>query len=142
MESDLFNVFLNANTALLCLGVYLITFAVRQVIEVTWKAALANKYYTELFLQLGPVGNGAILGVFAKKFPWPALVSDSLSARMMYGAVCGMACGWVYARFRSWFKTATEIPTAIDNPADPRPPIASAPDNPADPRRTPPPPAL
>lgn len=124
-DSDLFKVFVNWNTALLCLGIYLLTHVIRTVVETLWKGAKANRFWKEIFLPLGPIGNGAMLGLLAKKFPLPMPIADSIMAKMMYGAACGIACGWVFSRFRSWFnaaeaeKAAKASAPAAEAPADP-----------------------
>lgn len=105
-DSDLFKVFVNWNTALLCLGIYLLTYVIRTVVESLWKDAKVNRFWREIFLPLGPIVNGAALGLLAKKFPLPMPIADSIMAKMMYGAACGIACGWVFSRFRSWFAAA------------------------------------
>lgn len=104
-----FEIFLNWQTALFCLGIYFITYIVRTVIEATVKpvkvpGSTAYNLWRELFLPLGPFGTGVLFAMFAKHFPWPMPVTDSLSVKVMYGLVCGGASGWSYARFRAWAK--------------------------------------
>jgi hypothetical protein len=102
---SIFEVFICWQTAVLCLGVFLITFAIRRPIEVGWTGAKKNKWWNEVALPLAPIVIGALLGALSKKFPWPTPVSGSGWARAMYGATCGLSCGWVYTRFRSIIKT-------------------------------------
>jgi hypothetical protein len=118
MDNDLFKVFINWNTGLLCLGVYLVTYVIRTVIEALWgdriKASkLWNKLWNELFLPIGPIVAGALLGLLAKKFPLPTPIADSIMAKLMYGGVCGVLSGWLYARLRGLLKPAAD-PSAPD----------------------------
>lgn len=108
MEEGL-QVFLSLPTALLCLGVYVTTEAVRRVIELVWKNAKQTRFYTEILLPLGPIGNGALIALCAKQFPWPEALGHSLSAKVMYGAICGLFSGWMYARVRKFLGTKTGV---------------------------------
>lgn len=106
-----FQVFMSWQTAVLCLGIYVITYVIRTVLEFSFPNVKNSKWWTELFLPLGPIGTGALLGAFAVKFPWPVIIDGAvqaeLSARLMYGMICGLTSGWAYNRLRSWMK-ATE----------------------------------
>lgn len=109
--STIFDTFINWQTAVLCLGIALTMMVVRTLVEIFWVNAKKNIYYAELFLGLGPILLGTIIGAFAHMFPWPVPgISVSLVARCMYGGICGMASGWVYGRFKSWVKATTTTP--------------------------------
>jgi len=108
-----FEIFLNWQTALFCLGIYFITYVVRLFVEalvpgVKVKGTTSHRLWTELFLPLGPYGTGMIIALFAKKFPWPMPVTDAMSVKIMYGLVCGGASGWFYGRFRAFMKITAE----------------------------------
>lgn len=92
--------FTNWQTVSVGLTIYVMTSGIRRVLE-TWKPALkSNRWWREVFLPLGPIGNGLILAVLAGRFPWPDELGGSLSARAMYALVCGLGCGWLYGRVR------------------------------------------
>lgn len=104
--NTIFATFVNWQTLLLCLGICVITFVIRTIVETFWVDAKTNRFWRELFLPLGAICNGALIGAFAHMFPWPiAGISESLIAKLFYGAVCGMASGTVYSRFKSWLKS-------------------------------------
>lgn len=88
---------------LFCLFVFIATFAVRRIVETAWAGVKTNKWWTEVFLPLGPIATGVILAFAAKTYAWPDVVKDPWS-RAFVGAACGMASGWVYTRFRSILK--------------------------------------
>lgn len=111
-DNNLFSVFVNWNTMMLCLGIYLTTYAIRTVTEALWKGAKTNKAWNEIFLPLGPIGTGMLFGLAAQKFPLPLPIADSVMAKMIYGALCGLSSAWVYSRFRSWVR-ATEAEKAL-----------------------------
>lgn len=99
------DVFINWQTIILCLSIYLISFIIKTVIETIIPTALTNKYYKAIFVTLSPIFYGVFLGYFAHMFPWPiASITDSAIARCLYGAVCGMSSGWVYSAVRTWVK--------------------------------------
>jgi len=140
-----FEVFVNWQTALFCLGIYFATYIVRTVVQalipkVKVKGAMPYHLWNELFLPLGPYGTGILIALVAKKFPWPMPIADVWSAKVMYGLVCGGASGWFYGRFRAWAKVKDERkagtsdappappsnPPSADPPADPAPPTPPA----------------
>lgn len=97
-------IFTNWQTVALGLTIYVMTAAVRRIIETGRPGITHSKWWREVFLPLGPVGNGIILALVARAFPWPEPVAGNLSARVMYALVCGLGCGWLYGRFRGFFK--------------------------------------
>lgn len=101
-------IFANWQTVLLSLCVYVASFGIRRIVETGWVLAKKNKWWNEVLLPLTPVVIGVIFGIFAKSFPWPLPVSESLSARVMYGVACGVCCGWLYARIRGFVKAGQE----------------------------------
>lgn len=113
-----FELFLNWQTAILCLGIYLLTYSVRKTIEVLWQGSAKNRIYSELLLPLGPIGNGVIIAIVAKQFPWPEPITHSTSARIMYGAIAGLASGWFYNRFRAFLKSKG-FSTSVSPPPGP-----------------------
>ncbi len=113
-----------AQALLLCLGIFMLTYGIRKVVETAWAGAKTNKWWTEVFLPMGPVGTGVILAFVAKSYAWPDLVQDPWS-RAFYGGACGMASGWVYNRFRSILKAWSTSPVS---PAALKPAINLLPD--------------
>lgn len=114
-------IFVSIQTIALAMAVWMIVFAIRRVGETIWPWIKTNRYWTELFLPLGPIGTGMIVGLLAKKFPWPAAIGadPSASVRMIYAAICGMMSGFVYARVKAFFKAGTP---ANENENPPTPP--------------------
>lgn len=103
MDLDsVFQAFINMQTVIVCLAVYLMTFVIRKVVEGFWKGAKANHYWREVWLPIGPIVNGGLIGLMAKTFVWPAVIGTSLSGRIMYGAICGVFSALLYARVRSF----------------------------------------
>ena len=97
--------FANAQTVVFVLCIYILTYALRHVVRITWKGAEKNIVYTELALPLGPIGNGMILAFVVKQASFfPSTFGDSITSKLMYGAVCGLFSGWVYSRIRSVLK--------------------------------------
>ena len=101
---DGLSVFANWQTLALGLTIYVMTAAIRRIVETGWKGATQSKWWYEVLLPLGPIGNGIILALTLKQFPWPPAVAESTSARVMYAIVCGLFCGWLYARVRGFFR--------------------------------------
>lgn len=107
MDMDkIFEAFVNVQTILICLAIYVMTFVIRKVVEGAWKDAKEHRLWREVWLPIGPIVNGAALGLMAKTFVWPVVVHNSLSGRIMYGAICGVFSALVYSRIRSWAQSA------------------------------------
>ncbi len=122
-----FEVFANWQTVVFALGIYLMTYVSRTIIEYFWKGWKLNKLYTDLVLHLFPIVMGGLVGLLSKKFPWPMPITDSASARIFYGAILGMFCGVIYGRVRAWMGAkAGNLPLPSDN-AVPEPPTDAEP---------------
>lgn len=100
----IFETIFSPQTIYICLAIYVVTFAIRKVVEAAWLGAKKNRLWNEAFVPVGPIANGALLGLAAKTFVWPEFAA-AVEARMMYGAVCGMFSALVYNRIRAWVKS-------------------------------------
>lgn len=123
------DVFISWQTAFICFGAYGLTIALRKLVElVVWKTATTNILYNEILLPAAPIGNGILLVLIAKNFPLPVVLASSFMAKVIYGGICGVASGWVYARFRGWAKAKIGLADSIRPPAPaPVPPPADDP---------------
>jgi hypothetical protein len=130
-----FEVFVNWQTIVFCLGVYFLTYMIRVAVEALWKGAKASNLWTELGLHCGPIGTGMLIAYFATKFPWPMPIADVMSAKLFYGAICGGMSGFVYGRFRAWIGVAADSATPSvqklavklgGKPSDPPPALPDA----------------
>lgn len=153
MELDtVLKAFFNFQTVIVCLAVYLMTFVIRKVLEGFWPSLKMNRLYREVWLPIGPICNGAFIGMFAKTFVWPAVIGTSLSGRIMYGSICGVFSALLYNRVRSFIQSKTDtkggkkddaddnLPMASDlPPMTTEIPIAKVPPPPLPPRNLPPP---
>ena len=92
---------LNWQTVLLCMGIFVIVYAIRLAIQCKWAGWKTHHLYNNLLLPLLPLAVGFGLA-YSKKFPWPTLIAESFWARVLYSMVCGLMCGWVYARVRTF----------------------------------------
>lgn len=102
---EIFDTFVTPATILVCLAAYLMTYVIRTVVQGLWRGAKLNHYWNELWLPLGPIVNGAMLGLAAKTFMWPDMANKTVLARMIYGAICGLFSAFVYSRIRSWLSS-------------------------------------
>jgi hypothetical protein len=117
-------IFINWQTFVFCLGIYFATQIVRTLVEafvpnVKVKGTKTYHAWNEAFLPLGPFGTGMLIALLAKKFPWPMPIADAMSAKLMYGLICGGASGFMYGRFRAFIRIRTESKddgTAIADP--------------------------
>jgi hypothetical protein len=98
---EIFSTFINPATIFLCLAVYATTYFVRTIVEAVWKGAKQSIYWTEIWVPLGALVNGALLGL-TSMFVWPEFLHESVVGRMMYGSICGLFSAFLYGRVRSW----------------------------------------
>lgn len=101
----IWDVFVNPQTVVFVLCIYIMTYAARRVVKVAWKGSAGSHLYNEVLLPLAPIGNGMILAFLVKQASFfPATFGDSMTSKMMYGAVAGLFSGWAYSRIRSFVK--------------------------------------
>lgn len=124
---EVIQTFFSAQTILLCLGVYVITFVTRRVVETVWPKVKFNRYWREIFVPIAPIANGAILGLVMKTWVYPDIVGTSWGARMMYGAVCGLFSAFLYNRIRAWLKSKTGGDATTEDASAPAPVMDSLP---------------
>jgi hypothetical protein len=103
-----FHAFVSWQTVLFCLGIAILTYGVRTVVENVWKGAASNAIWNHVFVRLGPIGTGSGLALVSKSFPWPSEIVGSPLAMAFYGAACGVASAYVYAAFRAWLGAAAQ----------------------------------
>ncbi len=95
-------------SVLLCLGIYVITFVIRTFVETLRPNVSRRVWWRDLLLPFTPILAGVTISLLADKYPWPTLVANSFSAKLIYGSVCGICSGWVYARFRTYLKVLAD----------------------------------
>ncbi len=108
-----FSAFAVFSFVLVALLAYGTTFVVRTVIEAVWENAAVSpaptrlaKLWQKIFVPLGPMANGALLG-FLPFLPWPAdLLGGKTGNHVAFGFVAGMLANIVYARFRDFARGA------------------------------------
>ena len=127
-----FEIFANWQSVLFAIGVYLLTYTMRTIVEFYWKSWKANKVYNELILHLFPIIIGGLVALVAKKFPWPMPIGDLASARIFYGAILGMFCGVIYGRVRAWIggNSVINVPLPGGNAVPLPPPVDDKPTQP------------
>jgi hypothetical protein len=84
-------------TLILCMSIYAIVFCARRVLEgALRKYKFAdNWFWRELALPVMPSVVGAVLGAFAKFFPFPEGFTH-WGSRALFGLVCGFVSALVY----------------------------------------------
>lgn len=74
-----------------------------------------DKIWSEFFLPVAPIANGALLGWLLKMFPFPEGI-HSTSGRIIFGFVCGLASSWIYKVVRGLLKA--KLPENLQNSID------------------------
>lgn len=105
---------------LFCLGLAAVTFVVRKVVEYfildnpKMPGNRASKLWRELLLPVGPVVNGALVGLLATKYPYPEGI-HSVSGRVIFGLVAGLLSGLVYRVIVGMLKKTTSTVSNVVN---------------------------
>ena len=107
-----FGVFETYNAILLALGIFVLTYVVRAVVQYFWKNWRISRFYNEFVLHLLPIVMGGIVSI-SKTYPWPDIVAKSWSGRLFYGMVLGMFCGFIYSRFRKVLEAVPGIKASL-----------------------------
>ncbi len=127
-----FSAFAAFSFVLVCLLAFGTTYVIRTVVEAVWEgstathpSALAAKLWQKIFVPLGPMGNGALLGLIPA-LPWPKdLIGETTWGHVAFGFLGGMFANIVYARFRDWVR-GTPAPAPSPNLPIPLPPAGDA----------------
>lgn len=107
--------FFSLPTLVLCLVIWCLVWVARKVTEYAWKGSKANKLWNELGLPVLPLGVGALIGLLAKQYPFPDVFGASVSGRVFFAVVCGLASAHVYRIVKKFLKTKEgEGPTDAD----------------------------
>ncbi len=91
--------FLNIQTIIMCVGIYLMTFVIRTVVETYWKGYAVSKFWNHIFLPLGAICNGAIIAMAA--------------------AILGLFSGFMYNRIKAYM-TNNAAGGGVNMPGDDR----------------------
>lgn len=83
-------------------------YVIRKLSEVAWPGVKERFFWREFALPVGPILIGILFALLADKYPWPTLIRGSLSAKVLYGSICGICSGWVYTRFRVYLRAFSD----------------------------------
>lgn len=92
------------STVILCVGLWIAVLVERRVTEFFWKTLKAKKVWNELILPLLPLANGLTFGLLATKYPYPEVFAGSMSGRVFFSVVCGLASAHVYRILKKFWQ--------------------------------------
>lgn len=93
---DILEQFLSFQMLALCLLIFGLVWIQRKVLELKFPQLKVYKWWKEFLVPVGPLGTGALFGVFATPYPWPEMFSNSWVSRGAIGFVAGMLSGLIY----------------------------------------------
>lgn len=102
------SIFEGFSAVLFALGIFVVTYVTRTVIQYFWKDWKKSLFYNELVLHLLPIVLGGALSML-KNFPWPNVIANSRSGRLFFGMTLGMFCGLIYSRVHGFAKASTDF---------------------------------
>lgn len=100
--------FFNWEVVAFAVGLYILVFILRRLVEGFWKKALANYYWSEIVLPILPPVLGALIALVAVSYPYPEIVKTA-GVRVFYGLGMGFFSGWAYRVFKSVLKKLTGV---------------------------------
>lgn len=103
---NLFDQFLTIQMLIFCLVVFVLVWAQRKIIELTWPKIKEKIIWREFFLPIGPPATGAALGALISTYPFPD-VFNNLTGRIFCGIVCGLASAKAYRIMKAFFVEKT-----------------------------------
>jgi hypothetical protein len=119
MENIDLSTFINWQTPVLCLGVYILVFVVRHVVDTLLKIGghPNNLVWREMILPIMPVLMGVAIVLVMPMFPYPKPFDSSTGSLIIYGMICGFFSSVVYRIFKAaiakkWPSVAGHLPEA------------------------------
>jgi hypothetical protein len=88
------------SSILYSLGIFMVVYFLRTIIQAFWKGWRQSDLYQELALPLTPIVLGGLLAWLFTSWPWPDLLLHSPEARVIWGGILGMFSGVLYSRVR------------------------------------------
>jgi hypothetical protein len=119
------SVFLSWQFIMFSLGIYVITWMMRTLLEYKFPKVITSKFYSEIILPFTPVFVGAIVAFFATQYAYPAGIG-TLSGRLLFGSVSGLLSGTLFRVIKAMLKSKLD-PDDNFIPAPPPPPNAPPP---------------
>jgi hypothetical protein len=86
---------LSLSTIVLCLIISVLVEVQRKIATRIRPSLKDSKTWNEFWVPLGPLGTGALIGLFIEQYPWPADFTSTWG-RVFFGVVCGLASAHVY----------------------------------------------
>jgi hypothetical protein len=106
--------FFTVPTLIMCVGIFVFVQFVRTIIETYLYKNIVNlSFWSKIVIPFSALFVGALIGFFAKKFPFPSAIGESAVGRAEYGCFCGLISSWVVTRVKDIFKKV-----AGDSPVD------------------------
>lgn len=108
MNEDALTAIFSWQTVLFGLGIFVITFVIRTIVEYFIPSSLVytskwGKLWNKLILVLMPVFIGAVIALIAQGYPYPdGLIT--LPARLIFGSVVGSFSGLLYQIVKGMLK--------------------------------------
>lgn len=102
MDSAL-NSLLSWQFIMFSLGVFVVTWIIRSVVEYFVPKAVNSKFWESLCLPIMPVVVGATIAYFATKYAYPNGLT-SLSDRLLFGSVAGLLSSSLYKVIKAALK--------------------------------------
>lgn len=124
------NKLMNWQVLLFCLGIYVLVFIIRRIVDGISKKVSASWAWNNVILYVLPPLLGAAVAMAFAKYPYPAdIVEAGIGGRIFYGLGCGWCSGWVYKVIKALVKKATGVDVPDSNSvetkkSDPPPPAA------------------
>lgn len=106
--------FFSLPTLVLCLVVWCLVWFLRKVTEHFWTASKTNKLWNSLGLPVLPLVTGGLIGLLAKQYPFPEIFAASMSGRVFFGVVCGLASAHIYRIIKKFLKSKEDSSVDVD----------------------------
>src|SRR5271165_793647 len=105
---------------LFALGVSVIMWFLRTILEYIFPNIDKNKFWSELCVPLLPPTIGAVISYFATKYAYPDGLA-SLSGRLLFGSVAGLLSGLVFQVAKGMLKDKIQSFVSSQVPSSPNP---------------------
>lgn len=104
---------------LFSLGVFVVTWVVRTIVEFIFPKADGNRFWEKLCLPLMPVVTGSLIGYFATTYAYPAGLATT-SGRLLLGSVAGLFSSSIYQVAKGMLKDKIAAYVSSSQPNSPQ----------------------
>jgi uncharacterized membrane protein HdeD (DUF308 family) len=113
LATQLFSQFFSLPTAVFTVGIGLLVFGIRRIVETAAPRLKVNVWWSEVSLPLLPLVLAVVIAVAVSVYPYPDAFAHSTLARFFFGLCTGGAADLFYAKVKRMVAAFTADPEPL-----------------------------